>query len=80
MVDYPPPFRGPLFQFPASKVFLQSPDQWLSPQLYFGSFAHTRHEIWRLKVCSPIGPLPRAHGFNFLQVRLFWKAPTSSSH
>ena len=24
---YPPPFRGPLFQFLANKAFLESPDQ-----------------------------------------------------
>ena len=31
-------------------------------------------------MCSNIRPLPRAHLFTLLQVRLFWKAPTSLSH
>ena len=31
-------------------------------------------------MCRTISPRPRVHCFNFLQVRLFWKAPTSSSH
>ena len=73
------PSRGPLFQFPASKAFLESPDQWLSRKPYFRSFGHTNTEIWRLQMCSTIRPLPGAHYFSFLQTRHFWKAATSGS-
>ena len=31
-------------------------------------------------MCSTIRPLLGTHYFSFLQVRLFWKALTSSSH
>ena len=75
MLYYPPPSMGPLFQFLANNAFLQSPDQWLSPELSF-SFDHTRPEMWRLKKCSTIYPLPGVHCLSILQVRLFWKAPT----
>ena len=80
MLDHPPRSRGPLFQFPANKAFSQSPNQWLSPELYFQSFAHTRPQIRKLRMCSTIRPLPGAHYFSFMQVRLFWKAPTSGCH
>ena len=75
-----PPFRGPLFQFAASKAFLQSPDQWLSPEFYFRSFAHTHTEIRRPEMCSTICPLLGTHCFSFLQLRHFCKARTNSSH
>ena len=65
MLYYPPPSRGPLFQFLISKAFLESPDKWLSPELYFRFFAHTHTEIWRLEMCSSIRPLPGAHCFSF---------------
>ena len=52
-----PPSRGPLFYSPASEAFLESPDQSLSPDIYFRSFAHTHTEIWRLEMCSTICPL-----------------------
>ena len=71
--------RGPLFRIAASKVFLESPDQWLSPKPNFRSFAHTRPDIWRPKKCSTIRPIPGAHSFSFLEVTHFWKAPTSRS-
>ena len=80
MLQYPPPSRSPLLQSPASKAFLQTPDQWLSRELYFRSFAHTHREIWRLQMCSTIRPLLGAHSFSFLQVRHFWRALTSGSH
>ena len=41
MLDYPPLFTGPLFQFSASKALLVSPDQYLSPALDFSMLAHT---------------------------------------
>ena len=62
---YPPPSRGPLFQFLANKAFLESPDCYLSPELYFSSFPHTHTEIERLEKCSTIRPLPMAHCFSF---------------
>ena len=31
-------------------------------------------------MCSTIRPFPQTHCFSILQVRLFWKAPTKSSH
>ena len=65
MLYYPPPSRGPLFQFLGTKVFLESPDQQLSQELYFWSFAHTPTEIWRLEKCSTIRPLPGVHCFSF---------------
>ena len=65
MLHYPPPSKGHLFHFLANKAFLESPDQQLSPKSYFRSFAHTHKEIWRLKRCSTIRPLPRAHCFSF---------------
>ena len=65
MLYYPPPSMGPLFQYPASKAFLESPDEWLSPQLYFRSFANIHAEIWKLEMCSTIRPLPWAHCFSF---------------
>ena len=80
MLDYTTPSRGGLFQFPASKTFLESPDQHVSPELYFRSFAHTHIEIWKLKMCSTIRPLLGAHCFSFRQTRHFGKAPTSSFH
>ena len=61
MLYYPPPSRGPLFQFLANKAFLEDPDQNLSPKLYLRSFAHTHIEIWRLEMCSTIRPLLGAH-------------------
>ena len=76
VLNYPPPSRGPLFQFPTKKAILESPDQWLSPELYCRSLGHTHKEIWRLKMCSTICPLPGAHCFSCLQVRHFRKAPT----
>ena len=45
MLHYPPPSKGQLFQFLANKAFLQSPDQQLSPKLYFRSFARTHTDI-----------------------------------
>ena len=42
MLYYPPPSRGPPFQLLANKAFVESPDQLLSPKIYFRSFAHTR--------------------------------------
>ena len=80
VLDYPPPSRGPLFQFPTKKAFLESPDQWLSPDLYCRSFGYTDTQILRLEMCSTIWPLPGAHRFNFLRKRHFWKARTSGSH
>ena len=80
MLDYTPPSRGPLLQFLANKAFLESPDQQLSTELSFRSFAHTQTDIWRLKKCSTIRPLLGAQCFSFYQTRLFWKTPTSSSH
>ena len=65
MLYYPRPSRGPLFQFLANKPFLENPDQALSPQLYFRSFAHTHREIWWLENCSTIRALPGAHCFKF---------------
>ena len=65
MLYYPPPSTGPLFQFLANKAFVESPDQKLSPQLYFRPFAHTQADIWRLKKCSTIRPLLGAHCFSF---------------
>ena len=72
------PSRGPLFRFPASKAFLHSPDRWLSPELYFRSFADTGPKIRRLETCSTIGPLLDVHYFSFQQVRHFCKATTST--
>ena len=80
MLCFPPPSRAPFFKILANKASLESPDRQLSPKLYFKSFAHTHIEIWRLKKCSTICPLPRAHCFSFWQKGLFLKAPTSSSH
>ena len=80
MLYYPPPSNGQLFQFLSNKAFLEDPDQWLSPELHFRSFAHTHIQMWRSEKCSTIRALPRAHCFSFWQTRLFWKAPTSSSH
>ena len=60
-----PPSRGPAFQFLANKAFLEDPDQQLSPELYFRSFAHTHIEIWRLEKCSTICPLLGARCFTF---------------
>ena len=65
MLYYSPPFRGPLFQLLANKVFLESPDQYLSPKLYFRSFAHTYIDIRRLQRCSTIRLLLGAHCFSF---------------
>ena len=67
--SYRPRSRGPLFHFPASKAFLEGPNQWVSPELYFQSFGHTRPEFWRLQMCSTIRPLPGALYFSFLQVK-----------
>ena len=58
MLDYPPLSRGPLFQVPANKAFLESP---------YRSFAHTHKEICRLEMCSTIRPLPGADYLSFLQ-------------
>ena len=66
VLDYLPRCRGLPFQFLASKAFLESPDQWVSPKLYFRSFAHTTPEIWRLEMCSTIRHLLGAHCFSFL--------------
>ena len=41
MLYYPTPSSGPLFQFLANKAFLESPDHYLSSELYSRSFAHT---------------------------------------
>ena len=65
MLYYPPPSRGPLFQFLANKAFLESLDQYLSPKLYFRSFAHTPTKIRRLEKCSTIRPLSGTHHFSF---------------
>ena len=65
MLYYPPPFRGPLFQFLANKAFLESPDQSPSPKVDFRSFAHTHTEIWRLKKCCTIRHLLGANCFRF---------------
>ena len=69
------PSRGPLFQFPESKAFVESLDQWLSPELYCRSCAQTRPETWRLKMCSTIRPLPGVHCFSFTQVRHVFGKP-----
>ena len=45
MPCYPSPSKGQLFQFLANKDFLESPDPYLSPELYFRSLAHTHTEI-----------------------------------
>ena len=45
VLDYPPPSRGPVLPFPASKALRQKPDYGLTPQLYLRSFAHTHTEI-----------------------------------
>ena len=63
MLYYPPYSKGPPFEFPTIKGFLESPNQKLSPQLCFRSFSHTQREIWRLEKCSTIRPLPGAHYF-----------------
>ena len=56
MLDYPPPSKGPLLKFPATKAFLQSPDHWLAPEFCFTSFAQTHIAIWCFKMCSNIRP------------------------
>ena len=65
MLYYPPPSRGPFFHFLANKGFLESPDQLLSPELYFRSIAHTHTKMWRLEKCSTIRPLLGARCFSF---------------
>ena len=67
MLYYPPPSRGPLFQFLGNKGFLESPDQQLSLELYLGSFphTHTNTQMWRLQKCSTIPPLLGAHCVSF---------------
>ena len=50
LLDYPPPSRGQLFRFPANKAFLESPDQYLPPGLYFRLCAHSSTEISKPKV------------------------------
>ena len=76
MLHYPPPSKGPMFQFPASKAFLQNPNYWRSQKFYFRAFAHTHMKISRLQMCSTIRPVPEAQYFSFLQVRHFCKTPT----
>ena len=65
MLYYPPPSRGPLFQFLTNMAFFEGPDQYLSPELPFRSFAHPHREMWRLKKCPTIRPFPGAHYFIF---------------
>ena len=75
MLDYPPPSKGPLFQFPTKKAFLESPDQWLSPDLYCRSFGHTHTEIWRLKMCLDYRPPSRGPLFQFPAKKAFLETP-----
>ena len=64
MLHYPSHSTGPLFQFLAKKTYLESPDQDLSLELYFRSFAHTHTEMRRIKKFSTIRPLPGTHRFS----------------
>ena len=63
--------RAHRVSFLEKKTFLESPDQWISPDLYCKSFGHTHTLIWRLKMCSTIGPLPGAPCYNFVQKKIF---------
>ena len=65
MLYSPPPSRTPLFPILANKAFLESPDQQVSPELYFRSFADTHTKIWRLEKCCTIRPLPGGRCFSF---------------
>ena len=70
MLNSPFPSMPPLFHFPASKAFLESPDQYVSPERAFRLLAHTNTQMWRLELCSSIRPRPGVHCFSFLQAIL----------
>ena len=56
MLDNPPASKGPQFKFCAAEAFLEDPDQYLSVEVYFRTFAHTRPQIWRREcTCGSLG-------------------------
>ena len=80
LLYYLPPCRVQCFTFLQVTLFLKKPNQQLSRERYYKSFAHTKPAMWRLKKWSIIRPLAAANYYSFYQRRHFCKAPTSSSH
>ena len=74
------PPSAPLFWLVSRKPYMESPNQYLSPEPSFARIAPTSFEIQGSKVCSTIRPLPLPHCFGWFQGNHVWKAPTSTFH
>ena len=79
-VDYPPHYRGPLFQISTTRGSMQSPNHQLLRQICFVEIYHSITELEGSKVSSTLRPTTEAHCFRFPQLRALCKAPTTSFH
>ena len=58
------PSRDPLFELPAGNAFVDNPNQFVSPKVYFKLLAHTTIKLLSLQTCSTIRSCLRAHCFS----------------
>ena len=80
VLDYPPPYCGPLFWFLSKDLCMESPNQYLSPEPWFSKIGCTSFEIQGSKVCLIIRPPTLDRCFSFFQGTHVWKAPTNTFH
>ena len=80
VLEYPPPYCGPLFWFLSKDPCMESPNQYLSPKPYFARNGCISFGIQGSKVCSIIRPLTLGRCFGFFQGTHVWTAPTSAFH